>query len=172
MLRGVQIEADDVRGFHLEVLIGGRQIAVQPMGLEPMLRPDSRHPHMADPELGRQLAGAPVRRAVGRRPPGGRQDAGFRLRGVPQGNLPAMPTVQPRQSLRGKPPAPGRNKATATPQGETHGIPGHPLSQEQNHTGAPSGFGTSGPALCTTGEVHLFTSCQNYRVLHEHDYSL
>lgn len=172
MLRWVQIEADDVSGLALEVRVGGSHIALQPMGLDPMLRPDSRHPHMADPELGRQLAGAPVRRAVGRRPPCGLQDAGFHLRSVPQGSLPAMTTIQPGQPLSGKPLAPGRHKAAATPQGVTHGIPGRPLSQEQNHAGSPSGFGSPGAAPRSSGEFHSFPFRQDHRVLHEHEYSL
>lgn len=83
-----------------------------------------------------------------------------------------MPAVQPRQPFRSKPLAPGRDKATTTPQGVTHGIPGRPRSPEQNRAGSPCIFGPSGPAPRSSGEFHPFTFRQDYRVFHEHDYSL
>ncbi len=172
MLRRIQIQPDDIGRLRLEVRVVGGQIALQAVGHEPMLGPHAGHPHVADPELRGELAGAPVGRPVGRRPPRGLQDAGFRLRGVPPGHVPPMATVQPRQPLRGKPPAPGRDKAAAAPHGVTHGVPGRAVSQEQNHAGPPSGFSTPGPAPCSSGEFHPFTSRQDNRVSHEHDYSL
>jgi len=61
LLRRVQVEADDVSGLALELRVVGRQIALQPVGLDPMLRPDSCHSHMTNSEVGREFAGTPVR---------------------------------------------------------------------------------------------------------------
>ena len=83
-----------------------------------------------------------------------------------------MSAVQPRNPFRSKPLAPGRDKATTTPQGMTHGIPGRPRSPEQNHAGPPRIFGPSGPAPRSSGEFPPFTFRQDHRVFHEHDYSL
>ena len=69
MLRWVQIQADDVRRLRLELRVGGRHIALQPMRLESMFRPDPRDPHVADPKVGCQFAGTPVCRAVSWGPP-------------------------------------------------------------------------------------------------------
>ena len=172
MLWWVQIEANSISCLTLECWIVGRHIALQPVGLEPMLRPDTRYPHVADPKLGRQLASAPVRRAVGWHSPRGLQNTGFRLWSVSLGNLPAMAAVQPRHPFSGKPLAPGCDKTTATPHGAPHRIPRCPFSQEQNHAGSPRGVGTSSPASRLSAQFHPFMLRQNQCVVHEHNYSL
>jgi len=172
MLRWIQRELDDVRGFCFAVWVVRCHRALQPMRLEPMLHSDARHLHVANPEPGCQLVGAPMRRAVSRRPPRRRQDASCCLRGVSQAHVPAIATVQPDQSFSGKSLAPVRDNAAATPHRVTHSSPGLLLRQKQNHAGAPSGFSTSCPAPRSSCEFHLFSFCQNHRVLHEHEYSL
>ena len=172
MLRGVQIETDDIGRLRLEVRIVGGHIAVQPMWLEPMLGPDPGHPHMAYPELDAQLAAAPVSRPVGGRPSRGLQDAGFRLRGLRPRCLPPMPTVQPGQSLVGKALPPQGHKAATAPDLVADGIPGPTRGQQQNHPGAPGVFGSPRSALRSFHQFSPFQFCQCHDVRHEHHYSL
>jgi len=61
LLWRIQVETDNVSGLALELRVSGRHIALQPVGLEPMLRPDSGHAHVTDSEVSRECAGTPVR---------------------------------------------------------------------------------------------------------------
>ena len=172
MLGWVQIQADDVRSLRLKIWIGRGHIALQPMRLESMLRPDPRDPHVADPEVGCQFAGTPMRGPVGWCPPRGLQDAGFCLWGIAQGRLPAMTAIQARHPFSGKPATPRGNKPATAPHGVTHGSPRGPLSQEQNDAGPPRGVGTPAPASQVSAQFYSFTARQENRVVHEHEYSL
>lgn len=171
MLGWIQIQPDNIGRLRLEVRVVGSHRALQAVGLDPMLRPHTGHPHMADPGLRGELAGAPVGRPIGRRPARGLQDVGFCPRGVPPGNLPAMATVQAGQPLIGKPPPPGRDKAAAAPQHMAHRVPRRPLSQEQNDPRSPGIVGTPAAAPRSAGQFHPFTFRQDKRVSHAHDYS-
>ncbi len=62
---GRQIEADDVRGFGLEVGIITRDVALQPMRFQPGSAPHETDRVVAHPDQGRQAARRPVR--IGRR---------------------------------------------------------------------------------------------------------
>ena len=137
-----------------------------------MLGPDPGHPHMAHPELGGQLAGAPVRRAVPRRASGGLQNAGFHPRRVLHGSLAAMAAVQPGHPLVSKALPPQGHKAAAASELVADGIPGPALGQQQNHSGAPGVLGPPRSALRSRHQVSPFRFRQRHGVRHEHHYSL
>lgn len=172
MLRRVQVETDHIGRLPLEVGIGGGQIPVQAVRLEPVLGPDARHPHMADAEVSRELAGAPVGRAIGRRLPCGLQNTGFHARSLARRGLPAMATVQPGQPLVDKAlPPQGHHTATASNLG-ADGIPGPALGQQQNHPGPPGILGPSRAARCSFHQCSPFRCRQRNGVRHDHHYSL
>lgn len=124
------------------------------------------------PRWAASLRVLPVRRPVGWCPPRGLQDAGFCLRGIAQGSLPAMTAIQSRHPFSGKPVAPRRNKTATAPHGVTHGSPSRPLSQEQNDESPPCGVDTPPPASRLPAQFPPFPLRQGNRVGREHDYSL
>lgn len=99
MLRRIEIETNDVGGLLLEIGIVGSHVALDPMRLESRSLPDLRHRHVGDAELGCQLARRPVRRSIGRRLAGQRQDASLHLRRDHPRGAPQVSRVQPRQSV-------------------------------------------------------------------------
>lgn len=80
MLGRVDIQAQDVGGFALEVGIVGCHVALHAMGLDPVLLPGAGHHHVMDPEFLGQAPGAPVGRAIGGGLLGPSQDSGLHAR--------------------------------------------------------------------------------------------
>ena len=81
VLRGVQIRPDHVRRPLLEVRVVRRQASLQPVRPEIRSRLGPVHDRVPHLQVFSQPSGAPVRRAIGRRGPGHRQDLRLHLRG-------------------------------------------------------------------------------------------
>jgi hypothetical protein len=64
MRRRIQIKANHVSRLGFEVRIVRRHVALEPMRFQTVLSPDARHHHVRDIQRLRELAGAPVRRAI------------------------------------------------------------------------------------------------------------
>jgi hypothetical protein len=95
MLRRIEVEPDHLRGLALEVWIIRGHVAFQPMGLEPSAPPDPRDHHMIDSQRPRQLAAAPVSRAILGRATGPSQNADFQPRRALAHRPPLMAGKQP-----------------------------------------------------------------------------
>src|SRR5882762_6739691 len=98
MGRRVQVQANDVRRLLLKVRIVRGHVALDALGLESMLAPHPRHHHMADIQMGRELARGPMGRAA--RPVArALQNPRFQLRGEYRGNLAEVAAVEPGDPL-------------------------------------------------------------------------
>src|SRR6266496_4285500 len=91
----VQIEPDDVRHLAIKLRVRAELEGFHPMRLESMLLPDPVHRHVADLQLPRQTARAPVRRRFGRSHRC-RHDPGLVGRRYPPRTAAAMPCVKSR----------------------------------------------------------------------------
>jgi hypothetical protein len=76
VLRRVQVEAEDVGGFALELGIVAGHIAFEAVGLQAGFLPNSMHGVFADAQRGGQFAATPVGGPVAGFSPRGGQDAG------------------------------------------------------------------------------------------------
>jgi len=123
VLRRVDVEPDHIGGLALEVWIIRGHVALQPMGLKAGAPPDPRDHHMIDPQRPRQLAAAPVSRAIIGRAPGPGQDAGFQPRSALTHRPPLMAGKQARQPLLRKTGLPTRDVSRTTAQGLLDGGP-------------------------------------------------
>src|SRR5579862_1182679 len=117
MLRWIDVEPYDIGGLALEVGIIRGQVALQAMGFKPGAPPDPRNHHMIDPQRPRQLAAAPVSRAITGCAPGPRQDSGFQPRRARTHRTPLMAGEQARQPLLRKAGLPTRDVSRTTAQG-------------------------------------------------------
>src|SRR5258705_10195747 len=96
MRRWIQVQPNDIGGFLLKLWVVGRHVAIQPVWLEVMLGPYSRHHHMTDLELASQPARAPLRGPVRRRTlERPLQNARLQRRSQGAGLLPSVPAEQP-----------------------------------------------------------------------------
>ena len=100
VLRRIEIQADHVGGFRLELGIGRAHIPLESMGLQAGMSPGPRDHRVLDAQFAAERPCGPVRGAVRRRPSrprhdarfqGGRQDGRFRA---------AMTGRQSRQTVR------------------------------------------------------------------------
>ena len=96
----MQIQADHVRRLLLEVRVVRRQVPLQPV--RPEIRPPPRpvHDRVAHSQVLSQPPRAPVRRAIQRRGPGGRQDLRLHRRSQ---NRPGVPLRFPGRQRRHPP---------------------------------------------------------------------
>ncbi len=172
MLRWMQVQADDLGRFSLKVRVVRRQVALESMRPQGMLAPHASHHHVADAEVCRELARAPLRRTIRRltldRP---LQNPRLQRRRQRARLLPRVSAEQPRQSLRHKALAPPIDKAVRAVQLVADRCPRLPGVEQQDQP-RPARF--VGAAGLTGGALHQFRSFhfrQHSRVTHEHDYT-
>src|SRR5438477_8715632 len=136
MLRRIEVQANDVSGFGLELRIVGRHIALQSMRSKPVLGPYSGHRHMRYcTEFTCKLTTRPVSRSI----------SGLSL-ARPSQNLsfhslvdlvtcpPSMAAKQPRQPFGDKPAPPARDKSSVAVELVTDRHPLGSLGQQQNQS--------------------------------------
>jgi hypothetical protein len=111
VLRRLNIQTDDVGGFGLELGISRPPIAIEPVWLQPGPVPDRGDQRMGNLQRLRQLARAPVCRAVGGGVSRARQDARFQARREHAGLRPAMPAAQAGDAVGEKALFPRRSRA-------------------------------------------------------------
>ena len=119
----------------LEVRIVGGHVALEPMRLEPMLRPNPGHHHVREPEMLTEFACAPVCAPIRRRSACRRQNPGLQLRGALRCWLPTMSTVQAGESLGRKAFRPAIDVSVRAIQSQADLGPGCSIRCQQN---APS----------------------------------
>ena len=173
MCRRVQIQPNDVGRFLLKVRVVARHVAIEPLRLEAMLGPHSRHHHMTHLELCSQPARAPLRGPVGRRmlerP---FQNARLQRRGQRAGLLPSVPAEQPCQPLFPKSLAPPIDKRIIAVQLVANRGPGIACLQQQQHPRPSRVIGPPATARRSLVEFDTFRIRKYDRVLHEHNHTI
>jgi hypothetical protein len=81
VLRRIQVQTDDVSGFHFELGIVAGHVSFEAMRLEAGFLPNAMHGTFADVQCRGQLAATPVRGAVTGLSPRGGQDTGAKSGG-------------------------------------------------------------------------------------------
>ena len=132
MRRRIQIQPDNIGRLGLKVRIVRGHVALDPMRLQSVLAPDSRHHHVADVQVSAELARAPVRRAIARRTARRLQDPRFELRREYRGDLAQVPAVEPRDPLLDESLVPAGDKAAAALDPFGHFIPRMAFGQQQD----------------------------------------
>jgi hypothetical protein len=145
VLRGIEIEADHVRGLLLEIGIVGGHVALEPMRPEARAFPYPRDHHVIHTQRVGQLAAAPVRGPVGGGAASPRQDLRFDLGGALLNPPAAMTRKQTRQPLRCEALLPAQNVGGAAAERRLDCGPGRPISQHQNQTSAAHVVGAKHP---------------------------
>ena len=145
MLRGVEIQAQDIRGFFFKVGIVGAHVPLQAMRLQPGPPPHAGDQDVADPE---HLANFRVLQCV--LPSGGRCRVFAKMRasiaggGPPHGRrLPAAPGPQPREPGGLEAPLPAVDVVRVTPEGRGDRRKRLPCREHQNDPRAPRVFGAA-----------------------------
>jgi hypothetical protein len=82
VLRRIQVQTDDVSGFHFELGIVAGHVSFEAMRLEAGFLPNAMHGIFADVQCRGQLAATPVRGAVTGLSPRGGQDTGAQSGGL------------------------------------------------------------------------------------------
>ena len=142
--RRLEVQANDLGCFGLEIRIVAGFVTTQPVGLQPRLGPDARHSHVGDAKFIGQPAGAPVCRAIWRftmQCPV--HDAGFEFFGAGFGLTTFMATVQTTEAFVAETLAPKPDRVDATVQIPANLPKTQPLGQIQNDTGATRILGAS-----------------------------
>src|SRR5262249_5541625 len=103
MLRGTDIETNNISGFGFKLGISRGHIALQAMGAEVSAFPDPGYHHVIDTQLLGQLSGAPVGRSVRRCLTGSGQNTRLQLRRLFFNGSTWVPGIQPGEPLLGKP---------------------------------------------------------------------
>lgn len=124
------MQRTDVRRFLLEVRIVRGHVALDPMGLKPVLAPHPRHHHVADFKLRGELAHAPMRGAIRRCTSHRSQDTNLEMRREHCGDLPKIPAVESGNPLLNKPLALARHKSAAALNALGYFIPRMALGQQ------------------------------------------
>src|SRR5690349_4383341 len=110
-----EVKPNHVSCFFGKLRIVTGHIPAQLMGLEPCLGPGARHAHMADSQLSRQFACAPMSRAVRWNSPGIIQNAGLQVGSLLLDFSPEVSRVESGQTLRHKPPLPKPDRVYTAP---------------------------------------------------------
>ncbi len=132
MGRGIQVQPNNVRCLGLEIRILGRQVLVEPVGLQSMTRPYPSHHHVGHAQLLGQAPRASERRTIGRLLPGGFKDPSFKPRGQLRRRLTSVARVQTRAPLLFETTRPARNKPVVAVQRFSNLRPGRALRQHQD----------------------------------------
>lgn len=135
MFGRVQIQADDVGRFALEVGIVAGHVTLQPMRLQARLLPDAVHGILADTQLSRQFAATPVRGTVLRFSASGRKDPGPQLRREHRCGLTGMAGIQPVDAGSQEPLLPAADGGCRGCQPFFDGVPGGAVGQHQDQPG-------------------------------------
>jgi len=135
MFGRVQIQADDVGGFALEVGIVTGHVTLQSMWLQACLLPDPMHGILADTQLGRQLAAAPVRGSILWPPARSRQNPRPQLRSEYRCGLTGMAGIQPVDAGSQEPLLPAADGGCGGSQPHLDGVPGGTVGQHQDQPG-------------------------------------
>ena len=136
VLRGIEVQPDNIQRLGLEIRIGGGQVALHAVRLQPRSRPGSSHPHVRDPQVLSQLARAPLGAAVRGRFAGDGEDA--RLQPLRRCRRPAalVPAVQPRQPLAEEATLPEADVDRTAAQPILDRRVGRPLGEQQHQLGS------------------------------------
>ena len=141
MLRRFDVEPDNIGRLGLKVGVVGGHVAFDPMGLNPGTLPHPRYHHVANTQVLRQLAAAPVRGAIRRSSASPFQNSGLQRRGALLHRASGVVGVQARQPLSFETAFPATDIVGVAPQHVAYRQIGLPLRQQQDQPRAAYIFG-------------------------------
>ena len=169
--RWVQIQTNDIGRLLLEVRVVRGHVALDPMGLEPVLAPHARHHHVADLQMGGELARGPVRRGT-RCMARTLQNPRLQRRREHTRHLAYVPAVESGDPLLSEALAPAGHKASAALDALARFIPRMAIGKEQNQSRSSGIFRPIRSAARSPAQFHTLRVRQADSVCHGRYYSL